>query len=137
LEKADVGEHDGKVQLTIKESVTSVKKIQQGVGYTEVADAGEEQENLEADTESEQAAADGGQTAADAPPDDAEGPTAAARQIWHVINDAGGRLERGKVLAKAAEQHDMDPETAASKLEKACQTGIVDQPQEDVFRAIQ
>ena len=61
LENAQVGKHDGQVQLTIREGVTTVKPIQSGVGYTEATDPGEGQHKIrKTSSQQAEAASDGG-----------------------------------------------------------------------------
>lgn len=134
LENAQVGKHDGQVQLTIREGVTEVKSIQPGVGHTEALAPAEGQEQL-GDTvgESEQAKADGGQTDVeesppdgaesvpdeDGVPDDAEGLLADAQRLVRLLNLEREPLTKASLTAKAARKHDFDPERTETVIEYA------------------
>lgn len=129
LENAQVGKHDGQVQLTIREGVTTVKPIQSGVGYTEAADPGEDQGQLDEAADHQQAAAsDGGTPDAtqdddsgdSSVPEDAEGLLADARRLVELLEHRGVAMEENEIVVAATIDRDlMDPERAKKALQHA------------------
>jgi len=119
LENVQVGKHDGQVQLTIRDGVTEVRPIQQGVGYTEPAETDDGQESLSpsAETSSTSAAeTDGGSTV----PEDAEGLLADARRLVDLLEQRGVPLEENEIVVAASIDRDlMNPDRAKKVLEYA------------------
>jgi hypothetical protein len=115
LENVQTGRHDGQVQLTIRQGVTEVTSIQQGVGYTEAADPGDGQESLSLSAESseEKAETDGG----NAVPDDAEGRLADARRLRDVLERESEPVKHGALIAHVSD--DVPPDRAEEALEYA------------------
>ncbi|PHQ39916.1 hypothetical protein DJ69_03605 [Halorubrum persicum] len=121
LENVQVGKHDGQVQLTIREGVTTIESIQPGVGYTQAAESDENQEKLDQAATHRQAADGGTATRADTsessetdrsspPTDDTDsGSSTAVREADHssVPQDATGRLADARRLRDLLSQRDM------------------------------
>jgi len=85
------------------------------------------------------AAADGGQpsaTGATVEPD-AEGGEADRRRLRHTLAQRGGVLQRGELLAAAAEDWDLDPESAKHALDQGLQKGDFYEPTSDEIRLIE
>lgn len=114
IENAQIGEHNGQVQLTIREGVTDVRPVQPGVGYTEGETPDEKQDQLDdAPAEAPQAASDGGV------PEDAEGVLPDAQRLVETLQRAGKPLEENKLVAEATLNHDMGPDRAEQALSHA------------------
>jgi putative DNA primase/helicase len=131
LENAKVSEYEGTAQLVIRENVTTVSRIQQGVGHTPGATPEDGQGTLAEDAKADrEAATDGGETADPedgaedtAVPVDAEGSTADATRLCEIVRSEGGDLPRGTLLSKAAERHDLAPDRAEIALDRATTDG--------------
>jgi hypothetical protein len=131
LENAEVSEYQGSTQLVLRENVTTVSRIQQGVGHTPGVTPEDGQGTLAGDAEADrEAATDGGETADPedgaedtAVPVDAEGSTADATRLCEIVRSEGGDLPRGTLLSKAAERHDLAPDRAEIALDRATTDG--------------
>ena len=153
LENAQVGKHDGQVQLTIRDGVTTVKPIQSGVGYTEAPDPGENQEQLDETVNHQQtAASDGGTPDAgvgntdcdegadgeeSSVPCDAEGLLADARRLLELLEQRGVAMEKNEIVVAATIDNDlMDPERAKKALQHAVSEKGLIMETEDGYRPV-
>jgi hypothetical protein len=116
-------------QLQFHDAATEIEPIQKGVGYTGTADPGDSRQI-------DEAAADGGRSQLEAPPDDAAGDTAQVDRIYKLVADAGGELERSAILAKAGSRFGMGPDTAEKALRSGLASGRLQEPQKDVIRTV-
>jgi hypothetical protein len=135
LENADLSEYQGSTQLVLRENVTTVSRIQQGVGHTPGVAPEDGQGTLAGDAEADrEAATDGGEAETEtadvdtdtedtAVPVDAEGSTADATRLCEIVRSEGGDLPRGTLLSKAAERYDLSPERTEQALDRATTDG--------------
>jgi len=131
LENAKVNEYQGSTQLVLRKHVTTVSRIQQGVGHTPGVTPEDGQGTLAADAAPDrEAATDGGEEpdpegdAEDTTvPADAEGSTADATRLCEIVRSEGGDLARGTLFSKAGERHDLPPDKAERALDRATTDG--------------
>jgi hypothetical protein len=125
LENVQVGKHDGQVQLTIREGVTTVKTIQAGVGFiaaqatdadqadldssTAATDGGEKKQ---AEEEKETDEEDGESAVDDVPvPDDAEDAKADAVRLAKWLTDSKKTMDESGLIGMAtSKMDDCDPD---------------------------
>lgn len=124
IKNAELGEYQGKTQLTVRPGVTEFISIQQGVGHTEGVEPDDDQGQLDAGTQPE-AEADGGQVdvkddETSSVPDDAEGMLADARRLVDLLEQRGVPLDENEVVVAASVDSDlMAPDRAKRVLEYA------------------
>lgn len=132
LQNSQVGKHDGKVQLTVREGVTEVEGIQQGVGYTEAAspdsDGTKGQKQLDDADQPNEAAADGGRRETEDTDDDdlkdVEGPAGNAARLKRILLN-NGAMNATQLAARAGDEYDISPDAFEAALEKAQKAGDI------------